>query len=366
MSLFLILVAPILALGAIAMNGAAVLKGRERLHKLGMTLVRRAHSQVETVDLWREPPLVVAPSKGGYRTWIATILSTRMGIWAILASFLFLVLWVAGWVSAEYPLGFLAHLVASWAGGAILAGGVFGVMYSFAFGARFLCTRDFASKTGLRGIWIARGGKAGSRFLGALRDGFASAQRVELLDFTGYELIAKGTTEEGGPVASLLRRFPDKEVRLLLFNPSAREIDPDRKHTTVIQSQLVTMEMSQEAFQAKIVATLNRVKALNRDRAKPIEVRLYSSKPSFRMLVAGETVFLGSIDPRDATGELPMVQVQRLSEEPSLHAAARAHFIQVWGESCPLEINTSAPAERQAAAQNGRPGSMRVAKSAVA
>ena len=366
MSLLLILVAPILALAAIALNGAAALKGRERLRKLGSTVVRKMHSRVETVELWRESNVVVEPPKGGYRAWIDTILSTRLGIWALLASFLFLVLWVAGWVSAEYPLGFLSHLVASWAGGVILASGMFGVAYSFAFGSRFLCARYFASKTGLRGVWIARGGKAGSRFLGALRDAFASAQRIELLDFTGYELIAKGTNEEGGPVAALLRRFPEKEVRLLLFNPSAREIDPDRKHTTVIQSQLVAMEMSQEAFQTKIVATLNRVKALNRDRAKPIEVRLYSTKPSFRMLVAGETAFLGSIDPRDATGELPMVQVERLSEEPSLHAAARAQFIQVWGESCPLEINTSVPADRQAAGQSARPGSLRVAKTAVA
>jgi hypothetical protein len=366
MSLMLILVAPILALAAIAMNGAAALKGGERLRKLGSTVVRKIHSQVETVELWREPKVVVEPQKGGYRTWINRILSTRLGIWSLLASFLFLVLWGVGWVSAEYPLGFLSHLVTSWAGGVILASCLFGVAYSFVFGTRFLCTRYFASKTGLRGIWIARGGKAGIRFLSALRDAFASAQRIELLDFTGYELIAKGTTEEGGPVASLLRRFTDKEVRILLFNPSGREIDPDRKHSTVIQSQLVAMEMTREAFQTKIVATLNRVKVLNRDRAKPIEVRLYSTKPSFRMLVAGETAFMGSIDPRDATGEMPMYEVQKLSEEPSLHAAARAQFIQVWGESCPLEIDTSVPADRQAVAQNTRPGSMRVAKSAVA
>ena len=70
-------------------------------------------------------------------------------------------------------------------------------------------------------------------------------------------------------------------------------------------------------------------------------MHLYAEKPSFRMVVAGETAFLGSIDCRDTAGEIPLVEVRRRSDAPSLHAAARAHFLRAWGDSLPVRISAT-------------------------
>ena len=138
-------------------------------------------------------------------------------------------------------------------------------------------------------------------------------------------------------------------LRVLLFNPCSREIDPDRKSTTVIQSLLGSMEMSRENFESRLRGTLDRIEICNRDREVPIEVRLYSEKPSFRVVAAGNTLFLGAINPRDASGEIPLYETVENHDGASLHGAAHSHFQRVWADSTPVEVQTTATVQSLAA-----------------
>jgi hypothetical protein len=341
MAVILVLTSPFLAAGAVLLNLWAAHRGRERFRKVWRGIIRRAHRRTEVAELSEEPVKEERPARKDARFWVRKAFTTRSGLWATLASTAFLGVWVAGWVGTQYPLGFVWHFLGSWAAGILFATACFSVALSFASSVRFLGLRLLADRVGLSRIWIARSGKAGERFSQSIRQAFAEAPRIEILDFTGFELIAKGSVEDGGPIASLLARFPEKEARVLLFNPCAQEIDPDRKQTTVLESQLSALGITREAFESKVLATMNRIESLNRNRPKPIEVRLYSEKPCFRTIVAGDAALLGPIDPGDASGEFPLCELRVKKDGASLHGATRAYFLRAWGDSLPVEINAA-------------------------
>jgi hypothetical protein len=355
-STVLALCGPLLSAALLALNLFVAIRSPRRLRALARSLVRRLHRRWESVEFWNGGAEVATKRGSGPRAWAAILVRTRLGIASSVASLGFLILWIGGWVSPGYTLGFLAHLAGSYLGGLLLAALCALLAWSITAAWNMSRAQLYAAKSGLSRLWIAGSGRPRSPFSQELRETFAASPRIEILDFTGYELIAKGPSEAGGILAALLARLPDKEVRLLLFNPCGREIDPDRKHTTVLQSQLSAMEMSREAFESKLRATLDRIEHLNTKRPKAIEVRLYSEKPSFRVLVAGETAYLGAIDPRDAAGEFPLYEARRQSNGPSLHAAARAHFLRVWGDSLPVTMEAASvtPPSEEEDSETGR------------
>jgi hypothetical protein len=327
----------------IALNVYVAVRSPGRLRRLSRVFLSGLHRRAEAVEFHAPAP---APQKGAKGPpWHVRVYKTRLGKGACLASILFLGSWIFGWVPPSYTVGFMAHLVVSWVYGLAGAGVAFLLFWSLEAAFRMSRAEIFAAKTGLARVWLASTTRRQGRLLDTLRSVFAEAPRIEFLDFTGYELIAKGHSEgrsdDPGPLARILARFPEKEVRILLFNPCGREIDPDRKHTTVLQSQLTAMDLSREAFESRLRATIDRIDQLNRDRKHPIEVRLYSEKPSFRVLVAGEVAFLGAIDPRDSAGEIPLYEARRQSQGPSLHAAMRSHLLRVWGDSLPVNMEAA-------------------------
>jgi len=333
--------------GLIALNLQVPLRWSGRVRKLGYRVLGWLHNRSEAAVFTREPTAAGAPaaSKSPFRQLIAN----RLGIWSLISSFLFVAIWVSGWVSPTYTLGFLAHLAGSWIGGLLLASLGFGAVWAVGSSWQMGLAQLYASRSGLRRIWMANSNLSGTRLPEALHQAAAAAQRIDILDFTGYELLAKGTSaEEGGVLAKLLAWHPEKEARVLLFNPSVQEIDPDRKQTTVLQSQLGAMEMSREAFESKLRATFDRIEALNQKRQKPIEVRLYSEKPSFRAVVVGDSSFLGAIDAHDATGELLLYEAWRKADGPSMYTAARSHFLRVWGDSLPVLVEAASTIEEEA------------------
>lgn len=341
--------------GLINLNVQLALRWSSQLRKIGYRVLGWLHNRAEAA-VFTKHPTAAAASQAGSGSKFQMLTSSRLGIWSLISSFLFVAIWVSGWVKPTYTLGFMAHLFSSWMGGLLAASLGFGAVWAIGCSWQMGLAQLFASRTGLRRIWIANANLNGSRLLEALRQTAGAAQRIDVLDFTGYELIAKGgTAEEGGVLAKLLMRYPDKEARILLFNPSVQEIDPDRKQTTVLQSQLGSMEMSREAFESKLRATFDRIEALNLKRQKPIEVRLYSEKPCFRAVVVGEASFLGAIDPHDATGELLLYEACRKGDGPSMFTAARAHFLRVWGDSLPVLIETASTLEEESAVDQQSP-----------
>jgi len=342
MFILLAILAPVLAAAALSVNLFLLVRSRERIATMQRSIIRWLLSRVETVELWKAPTAGPHPGKTPLGTWAYSLWTTRAGIWAVLASLGFLALWIGGWVSPRYPLGFLSHFLGAWALAAALAAMALFLTVSVAGGLRSLRIENIAGRMGLRRIWTARPGCARGRFQGALQEAIGGCPRIEVLDFTGHELIAKGPGEEGGVLATIIARHSAAEVRLLLFNPCARDIDPDRKQTTVVESQLSAMEMSREAFDQKIQATLNRLELLNRGRPKPIEVRLYAEKPTFRAILAGETAYIGALDPRDGSGQISLYEVLRHSDGPSLFPAVKAHFARVWADSMALEVEATA------------------------
>lgn len=342
MKLILILGAPVLVLVVLGINLLIVLYGRKRLYKIGRAIFRMVNSRAETANFWIGGPQDGNP-QGSFKTRLLSSLKTHLGMWGILASVSFLAILILKWVPPTMPLGFCMHFLHSWIGGIAFATLFAGIAHASGMAWQMARTQLLASRGGLHRIWLARSNRTDTRFYRALRAAFGRSQRIEIADLTGFELFA-GPREEGGILSHLSSQFKDKEIRLLIFNPCSREIDPDRKQTTVIQSLLLTMEMSREAFESRIQATANLVYKLNRNRARPIQVRLYSEKPSFRLIIADEVAFMGSIDPRDDSGEFPLYEVHRNSTDASLHMAVRSHFVRAWGKSIPVQIEASTQA----------------------
>jgi hypothetical protein len=347
MTLALALCGPLLVAALVALNLFWALRRPAHLQRLARAALRALHRRAESVDFWPggDPKVDDKKGKENYRLLAKKLITTQTGLWGLLSSMGFLFFWVFGWVSPQYTIGFVAHLGGSWIAGIAVAGLALGSVWAVLSAWRMTRAQFFSSRTGFTRLWMARACRPRSRFGEALHEAFQKADRIDILDFTGYELIAKGPSEAGGVIATLLAQVPDKEVRVLLFNPCAAEIDPDRKQNTVVQSQLSAMEMSREAFESKLRATMDRVQVLNRHRTQPIDVRLYSEKPSFRAIVAGELSLLGAIDPRDAAGEFPLYEARRQGDGPSLHLAARSHFLRVWGDSSSVTIEAAATIE---------------------
>ncbi len=344
MTILLALCAPILAAGALALHLWVAVYGRNSLARLGLKLFRFFSSKNEAaiffiesaIDDFRSPKLKIRV-RASLKTWL--------GIWAILSSISFLSLWIIGWTNPKYHVGYFMHFLNSWAAGILIGTFISSIAFSFVLAWQMGRAQLLATQSGLQRIWRAKLNNINGQFRLALREAFDASHRIEVLDFTGHELIAKGPTEEGGILASLFSLYLDKEIRILLFSPFTQGIDPDRKHTTVIQSQLSSMDMSREVFESRLQATVNRIQLLNKNRAKPIEIRLYSEKPSFRTLVAGPIAFLGSIDARDGSGEFPLYEVRQRSADPSLYSAARSHFLRVWGSSIPVQLEAPSTAQ---------------------
>ncbi len=344
MSTFIGIVSPLLVAALIAVNFFLAVRGGGRLRSLGVAALGLMHRRASSAWLYRmrasaPRPVENDPKRKKDRwSWTRSLVETNIGWCAIAASVVFVFLWLDGWVSPTQQGRFLKHIVYSWIGGILLAAAGFAVVRSFVYSWQAGRFGLFAARTGLSRIWLLGNNRPPIEFCARLREAVAAPGRIELLDFTGFDLIARGKNGEGGILASILSRWPDKEVRILLFNPCARDVDPDRKLSTVLQSQLSTVEMTREVFETKIRATLDKIQALNQNRTKPIEVRLYAEKPSFRVLVAGDLALLGTMDARDNAPAIPIYELGRGTKEASLHSAARSHFLRVWGDSVPVTV----------------------------
>ncbi len=344
MSTLIGLSSPLFVAALIAANLFAALRGEGRFRKLAVAALGLVHRRASSAWLYRVKgngagPAQTDPSKKkGRWAWARRLLETNIGRWAIAASAVFIFLWLDGWVSPSLTRRFLQHIAVSWIGGILLASAGFAVLRAFIYSWQAGRFGLFAARTGLTRIWLLGNDRPPVEFCARLREAVAASGRIELLDFTGFDLIARGKNGEGGILGSILSHCPDKEARILLFNPCARDIDPDRKLSTVLQSHLGAMEMTREVFETKIRATLDHIEALNQNRAKPIEVRLYAEKPSFRVLVAGDLALLGTMDVRDNAPSIPIYELGRGTRDASFHSAARSHFLRVWGDSMPVTM----------------------------
>ena len=309
------------------------------------TLARRVLRRLE-----RAPVFANTSRSGAKRTFsmllnpagLMAAFSTWPAAIGAIAAISTVALWIEGWVSPQEPRSFFRHFALSAIVGIGLSTAAAFCVH--AVGALFALARvrTLSARTGLRGLAVLKVGERDNEVVRKISDGLSSAQQLEVLDFTGYELIAKGSADTGGVLASLVARFPQAEVKILLFNPCAQEADPGRKHSTVIQSQLGALEISRETFESRLRAAVERIDKLNQKRERPIEVRLYSEKPAFSVIVAGPTAFVATTQGRDGPDGCVFEEHTQRTDGASLHGALRSHFQRLWATAAPVVIETAA------------------------
>lgn len=192
---------------------------------------------------------------------------------------------------------------------------------------------DVLNRCGFRNLWFVDLTKPGKKFRDTLTARTLQSSRVCVVDVTGFSILGKGPGPAGGLLYDALVAAPDVPVYLLLFNPDARVVDPERKLTSVYQNLLSEMNLSPSSFTRRMRLTLEVIEDLNENRSPEarIQVRYYGEKPGFQTIVFDDTSILSPWHAQEEHTALPYFEVARDSADPSLYESHRRHFARLWG-----------------------------------
>lgn len=267
--------------------------------------------------------------------------------WGVLATLLFVGIsfWAGAWsdneIEALSRVGQCALIAGALGGFLVFTSVAYWSMVPRALGGTHL------ERSGLKELWSVDLAAPQKKLLQAIQEHVGRSKKVLCLDVTGRKLIGRGPGATGGLLFDALRSRPDLPVCVLLFKPDSQAKDPERKVSSVFSTLLCEMEISREMYIQQLRETLEFIAALNQERTPEgqIQVRYYSEKPSFQVVLFDDSALTFPWQPREEKDLVPILELDQTPEGSAFYESYRRHFARLWGS--PLQIqqgDTESPA----------------------
>ena len=188
------------------------------------------------------------------------------------------------------------------------------------------------SRSGIRGVWVTSLRRPSREWLDDLESRIRNSQHLAILEVTGCELLCRTKDGQGGRLFDMLRGVPDLPVSLLLLNPQAKDVDPDRARATIFQTAVSEMQTTTLVCTRRIRHTLKAVRDLNDERSSGarIEVRFYSEKPTVRAFILDDSMMVAPWLPRSGSGQVAFLDLVGGGSASSLHESFRRDYNRLW------------------------------------
>lgn len=213
-----------------------------------------------------------------------------------------------------------------------LAGAAVFTVIAYAWAPSGFRALVISSRSGLQGLRVLDAKVRSREFSSYLSTSAQSTSNILVLDVTGFELFVERTVGEEGYLVEILRTHQSVPVSVLLLDPNAHEVDPDRQRLTVFQTVLGELQMSATVFMKRLRRTLASIATLNESRPPEaqIEVRYYSEKPGVGAIVFDRSMLVSPWSGAGQIHDCPSFQLGADAPLPSLYESFRRHVIRLW------------------------------------
>ncbi|MBN1417552.1 MAG: hypothetical protein JXP34_02185 [Planctomycetes bacterium] len=188
----------------------------------------------------------------------------------------------------------------------------------------------------IRGIWQMTPNEPCPALRLALSSRMSGATSVGILDVTAFDLIGKGPGTSGSLLYDILSSWNQVPVSLLLLDPFASAVDPDRSLVSVSQEVIAEMDMSDRSYHRRLRAVVDAIDDLNEHRSAEakIQVRLYAEKPSMTAILLDRSAFISPWEPIERERSFALFEGSDVGS--SFFEVYRRLFIRLWCDARPM------------------------------